>query len=156
MLRALQVFRLARPPVLRSLVVLAGPALVLSGCSGGFSAQRSVAELLPQRTAAVHWQHRHGQVKVGLILPLSGSGNAAVAAQSMRNAAEMALAEFNSPDIQLLVKDDGGSAAGAQQAAQQVLDEGAEIILRTLVRAHGRACGATRARPQRAGDCFLD
>ena len=28
----------------------------------------------------------------------------------MRNAAEMALAEFNSPDIQLLVKDDGGSA----------------------------------------------
>ena len=56
----------------------------------------------------------------------------AVAAQSMRNAAEMALAEFNSPDIQLLVKDDGGSAPGAQQAAQQALDEGAEIILGPL------------------------
>jgi len=73
-----------------------------------------------------------GAVKVGLILPLSGNGNAAVAAKSMRNAAEMALTEFNSPDIQLLVKDDGGSAAGAQQAAQQVLDEGAEIILGPL------------------------
>ena len=73
-----------------------------------------------------------GQVKVGLILPLTAAGNAAVAAQSMRNAAEMALAEFNSPDIQLIVKDDGGSAPGAQQAAQQALDEGVEIILGPL------------------------
>jgi len=68
-----------------------------------------------------------GQVKVGLILPLSASGNAGRAALSMKNAAEMALAEFNNPDIQLLVKDDAGSAAGARQAAQQALDEGAEI-----------------------------
>ena len=73
-----------------------------------------------------------GQVKVALILPLSGAGNAGLAAQSMRNAAEMALAEFSNPDIQLLVKDDGGTAAGAQQAAQQALAEGAEIILGPL------------------------
>src|SRR3954468_3292476 len=32
-----------------------------------------------------------GGVKVGLILPLSAAGNAGVAAQSMKNAAEMAL-----------------------------------------------------------------
>src|SRR5437588_4783520 len=38
-----------------------------------------------------------GQVKVGLILPLSAAGNAGVAAQSMKNAAEMALAEFQNP-----------------------------------------------------------
>src|SRR3954447_26122015 len=73
-----------------------------------------------------------GQVKVGLILPLSAAGNAGVAALSMKNAAEMALAEFNNPNLQLLVKDDGGSASGAQQAAQQVLDEGAELILGPL------------------------
>jgi ABC-type branched-subunit amino acid transport system substrate-binding protein len=73
-----------------------------------------------------------GQVKVGLILPLSAAGNAGLAALSMKNAAEMALAEFNNPDIQLLVKDDGGSAGGAQQAAQQALDEGAEIIIGPL------------------------
>lgn len=73
-----------------------------------------------------------GQVKVGLILPLSAGGNAALAAVSMKNAAEMALAEFNNPNIQLLVKDDAGSAAGAQQAAQSALDEGAEIILGPL------------------------
>src|SRR5215831_8071017 len=35
----------------------------------------------------------NGQVKVGLILPMSASGNAGVAAQSMKNAAEMALSE---------------------------------------------------------------
>jgi branched-chain amino acid transport system substrate-binding protein len=73
-----------------------------------------------------------GQVRVGLILPLTASGNAGLAAQSMKNAAEMALAEFNAPNIQLLVKDDAGTAQGAQQAAQQALEEGAEIILGPL------------------------
>ena len=73
-----------------------------------------------------------GQVKVGLILPLSAAGNAGVAAQSMKNAAEMALAEFQNPNIQLLIKDDAGSPQGAQQGTQQALDEGAEIILGPL------------------------
>ncbi len=73
-----------------------------------------------------------GQVKVGLILPLSAAGNAGVAAQSMKNAAEMALAEFRNPNLQLLIKDDGGNPQGAQQGAQQALDEGAEIILGPL------------------------
>ena len=74
----------------------------------------------------------NGQVKVGLILPLSASGNAGMAAQSMKNAAEMALAEFQNPNIQLLIKDDGGSPQGAQQSAQQAVAEGAEIILGPL------------------------
>ena len=50
----------------------------------------------------------------------------------MKNAAEMALAEFNNPDIQLLAKDDGGTTGGAQSATQQALAEGAEIILGPL------------------------
>src|SRR5882672_2637553 len=50
----------------------------------------------------------------------------------MKNAAEMALAEFNSPNIQLLVKDDGGTAQGAQFAAQQALADGAELIVGPL------------------------
>jgi ABC-type branched-subunit amino acid transport system substrate-binding protein len=74
----------------------------------------------------------NGQVKVGLILPLSAAGNAGVAAQSMKNAAEMALAEFQNPNIQLLIKDDNGTPQGAQQGTQQALDEGAEIILGPL------------------------
>src|SRR5437868_6058433 len=74
----------------------------------------------------------NGQVKVGLILPLSASGNAGVAALSMKNAAEMALAEFQNPNIQLLIKDDGGNPQAAQQGPQQALDEGAEIVLGPL------------------------
>jgi ABC-type branched-subunit amino acid transport system substrate-binding protein len=73
-----------------------------------------------------------GQIKVGLILPLSASGNAGVAALSLKNAAELAITERDGQNIQLLVKDDGGNAQGAQQAAQQVIDEGAEIILGPL------------------------
>ena len=43
----------------------------------------------------------------------------------MKNAAEMALAEFQNPNIQLLVKDDAGSGAGVpSRARQQALDEG--------------------------------
>ena len=50
----------------------------------------------------------------------------------MRNAAEMALDEFKSPNLQLLVKDDAGTAEAARAGAQQALDEGAEIILGPL------------------------
>jgi len=83
-----------------------------------------------------------GQVKVALLLPLSAGGNAGIAAVSMRNAAEMALAEFSSPNIQLLVKDDAGTPQGAQFAAQQALAEGAEIIIGPLFAQAVQAVGA--------------
>jgi ABC-type branched-subunit amino acid transport system substrate-binding protein len=50
----------------------------------------------------------------------------------MKNAAEMALAEFQNPNVQLLIKDDAGTPQGAQQGAQQAVEEGAEIILGPL------------------------
>jgi branched-chain amino acid transport system substrate-binding protein len=106
----------------------AGSTLLLAGCTGAGLPGAFQSAGPPQASANIGT----GQVKVGLILPLSAGGNAGVAALSMRNAAEMALAEFNNPDLQLLVKDDGGSAPGAQQAAQQALDEGAELILGPL------------------------
>jgi len=105
--------------------------LLLAACTGSFSPGDFFSSQPPPQSQA-GTQIGQGQVKVGLILPLSAAGNAGVTAQSMRNAAELALAEFNTPDIQLLVKDDGGSAPGAQQAAQQLIDEGAEIILGPL------------------------
>jgi branched-chain amino acid transport system substrate-binding protein len=111
------------------LMVAAG--LLLAACSGNSSyfsstPQPAAAPPAPATTLGT------GQVKAALILPLSAAGNAGIAGQAMRNAAEMALAEFNAPNIQLLVKDDGGTAEGARLAAQQALDEGAEIILGPL------------------------
>ncbi len=115
----------------------------LSQFSSPFSSQPAGPAGAPVQPVAVG----NGQVKVGLVLPLSASGNAAVAAQSMKNSAEMALSEFLNPNIQLLIKDDGGSPQGAQQAAQQAIDEGAEIILGPLFALSVPATAqATRAR----------
>ncbi len=73
-----------------------------------------------------------GQVRVGLILPLSAAGPIGMAGAAIRNAAELAMAEFDGPEITLLVKDDRGEPAAAREAATQALAEGAELILGPL------------------------
>jgi ABC-type branched-subunit amino acid transport system substrate-binding protein len=83
----------------------------------------------------------NGPVKVALILPLSGPGQGAIAGQSMRNAAEMALHEFQNTDITLLVKDDRGTPEGAQSAASQALAEGAQLIVGPLFAGSVQAAG---------------
>jgi ABC-type branched-subunit amino acid transport system substrate-binding protein len=88
-----------------------------------------------------------GQYKVALILPLSAGGNAGLAAQSMKNAAELALAEFSNPNVQLLVKDDAGNPQVARMVAGQAMDEGAQIILGPLFAQTVQAAGAA-ARPR--------
>ncbi|MGF9760675.1 penicillin-binding protein activator [Microvirga sp. 0TCS3.31] len=70
-----------------------------------------------------------GPVKVALILPMSAAGQGSGVAQSMRNAAEMAVSEFQGSDITLLIKDDSGTPEGARSVAQQALAEGAELII---------------------------
>ena len=87
-----------------------------------------------------------GAVRVALILPLSAQGSAGLAAQSMKNAAQLALAEFKNPNIQILVKDDAGTPQGAQASAQRALSEGAQIILGPLFAESVRAV-AQVARP---------
>jgi branched-chain amino acid transport system substrate-binding protein len=115
--------------------LLSTAGVLLAGCSGNSSVLNSFttpsgppqsAQAPPGATIGT------GEVKAGLILPLSAGGNAGIAGQSMRNAAELAIAEFNAPNITLLVKDDGGTAEAARIGAQQALDEGAEIILGPL------------------------
>jgi ABC-type branched-subunit amino acid transport system substrate-binding protein len=73
----------------------------------------------------------NGPTRVALILPLS-SANGAAPARAMRNAAEMAIAEFDSRDLTIMVKDDKGTAEGAQAAAREALSEGAEAIIGPL------------------------
>lgn len=117
--------------------LMAAASALLAGCSGNsnFLSSMPYFSSTPQPPGgqpAPGATLGAGQVKAALILPLSAGSNAGLAGQAMRNAAEMALAEFNSPNIQLLVKDDGGTAEAARQGAQQALDEGAEIILGPL------------------------
>ena len=121
---------------------IAAAAAALAACAGNNSEFVRRARPPPQAAApAPAATIGSGQVRVGLILPLSAPGNAGVAAQSMKNAAEMALAEFKNPNIQLLVKDDAGTPQGAQAGAQQALAEGAEIIVGPLFAQAVRAVG---------------
>jgi len=126
----------------RTVFWLAAAALALSACAGTFNQlggdapPPTTAEPPPGATVGT------GQVRVGLILPLSAQGNAGVAALSMKNAAELALAEFKNPNIQLLVKDDAGTPQGAQAAAEQAIGEGAEIIIGPLFAQSVRTVGS--------------
>jgi branched-chain amino acid transport system substrate-binding protein len=108
-------------------------AVALAACTSG-GLDRVGTEAPPQGEGAPQQpgQIGAGQIRIALILPLSAPGNAGIAALSMKNAAEMALAEFKEPNVQLLVKDDAGTPQGAQAAAQQAIDEGAEMIIGPL------------------------
>ena len=110
---------------------VAAAAAFLGGCSVNLS-DLGLGSREPAQPAHTGTTVGSGEVRAALMLPFSASGNAGLAAQSMKNAAEMALTDFNAPNIQLLIKDDAGTAQGASQAAQQALDEGAEIILGPL------------------------
>jgi len=125
--------------------------LALTACAGGkfgdFSNFGNFGSSAPQPPPAPEAAIGQGQVRVGLILPLSAQGNAGIAANSMKNAAQLALAEFKNPNIQLLVKDDAGTPQGAQAGAQAALSEGAQIILGPLFAQSVRAV-AQVARPQ--------
>jgi ABC-type branched-subunit amino acid transport system substrate-binding protein len=87
-----------------------------------------------------------GPVKVGFLLPLSATGNTGQIAQNMKNAADLAIREFPSSGIQLLVKDDRGTADGARAAATAAISEGAELILGP-VSAQSVTAAAAVARP---------
>jgi Periplasmic binding protein len=126
----------------RASLSVAATASVLAACTTQLGGGAPTSQ--PAEVAAASGD---GQVRVALVLPLSAQGNAGLAAQSMKNAAEMALAEFKNPNIQLLVKDDGGTPQGAQAGAQQAISEGAEIILGPLFAQSVSAVGqAARAR----------
>jgi ABC-type branched-subunit amino acid transport system substrate-binding protein len=87
-----------------------------------------------------------GPVKVALLLPLSATGNAGQIALNLKNAADLALREFQTPSIQILVKDDRGTAEGARAATTEAIQQGAELILGPLF-AQSVSAAAAIAKP---------
>lgn len=69
-------------------------------------------------------------VRVALLVPLSGQ--ASVVGKAMLDAAQLALFEFDDPDVLLMPKDTAGNPARAAQAAREAISEGADIILGPL------------------------
>lgn len=70
------------------------------------------------------------EVKVGLLLPLTG--RAENLGQDMLKAAQMALFDAGVNSIVLVPRDTAGSADKAAQAAQELIDDGAEILIGPL------------------------
>jgi branched-chain amino acid transport system substrate-binding protein len=68
--------------------------------------------------------------RVGILVPLSGPAQAL--GEDMLKAAEMALFDVGTNDLVLLPRDTGGTAVGARDAAQQVIDDGARLIIGPL------------------------
>jgi len=84
-----------------------------------------------------------GEVTVALLLPLSGQHSRL--GQSMMQAAQMALFDLDSQAVRLLPKDTKGTPDGAQQAALQALDEGAQLILGPVFSESVKAVSAVAA-----------
>ena len=107
-------------------------ACISSGLDLGTAPPVIETAALPTSPASTSPIIGKGSVRVALLLPLTGSSQGAAAATSLRNAADMAMAEFQNPDLTILVKDDRGTAEGARQAASEAVAEGAELIIGPL------------------------
>ncbi len=130
------------------LAFFAGCALILAACTAGRIGLPGAEPGQPSvGTAAVTGEVLGtGPVKVALLLPLSATGNAGQIALNLKNAADLALREFQTPAIQILVKDDRGTADGARAAATEAVQQGAELILGPLF-AQSVSAAAAIAKP---------
>lgn len=72
-----------------------------------------------------------GAVRVGLLLPLSGS--TAPLGQAMLNAAQMAMFDFADTDFELLPHDTAGRSEDASFAATMVIGDGANLLIGPLL-----------------------
>ena len=73
-----------------------------------------------------------GAVKVALLLPITGSGNTPSVAKALKQAAELALFDFDNPNVSLVPKDTKGTPDGARAAAESAIQDGAELIIGPL------------------------
>src|SRR5262245_66025093 len=71
-------------------------------------------------------------VKVALLASLSAQGQPGLIGKALKQAGELALFDRDSPNLQLLIKDDKGTPEGAAAAASDAIKDGASLILGPL------------------------
>ena len=133
------------------LIALAS-ALIVSACnSTGGDIRRGLPDptnsatqnkvLTPNPTGEVIG---NGPVRVSLLIPSSIPGGAASVAKELRNGAALAMKDFGTGRLQLVVKDTKGLAAEAQSRAGEAVAEGSSLILGPLFAANvSAASGVT-------------
>jgi ABC-type branched-subunit amino acid transport system substrate-binding protein len=97
-------------------------AVLVSGCGGGGGGFPTA----PSITGSA------GAVKVALLLPIGAGGSTQNVAKALKQAAELALFDFDNPNIVLVPKDTQGTPGGARAAAESAIHDGAELILGPL------------------------
>lgn len=88
--------------------------------------------------------NRSSSVKVALLVPKS-STNASAVAQSLENAAWLAVADLDTVEIELVVYDTAGTSEGASVATQRALADGARMIVGPLFAESASAAGSVAA-----------
>jgi branched-chain amino acid transport system substrate-binding protein len=106
-------------------------AVVLAACSANAPNSQPLSLALPASADATSTD-KGQQLKVALIVSLSAQGQPGLIGKSLKQAAELALFERDSPSVQLIVKDDKGTPEGARAAAEEAIKGGAQLILGPL------------------------
>jgi branched-chain amino acid transport system substrate-binding protein len=117
---------------LRSVAALLFALVVLAACGSSKVATPSQptqaappepmapTQPMPSMPQAAH-------IKVALLLPLSG--DQAALGESLLRASQLALFEAPDSNVEILVRDTGDSSFGAAQAAQDAINQGAQLVL---------------------------
>jgi branched-chain amino acid transport system substrate-binding protein len=71
-------------------------------------------------------------VKVALIASVTAQGQPGLIGKALKQAGELAVFDRDSPNLQLLIKDDKGTPEGAAAAASDAIKDGASLILGPL------------------------
>jgi ABC-type branched-subunit amino acid transport system substrate-binding protein len=116
-------------------LAIAATLVVLTACGQGFSPSTGLGTDTGTDAGAIGT----GSIKIGLLLPLTATGNAGTTAKALQNAAELALSEIPSADIQLVPIDTKGTPDGASVAAQTAVASGVRLIIGPLFAAEVNA-----------------
>jgi hypothetical protein len=108
--------------------------LTLAACGSNFgSGGGGFAEPTPGASQAASGDVvGTGSVRIAMVLPKSAGGQSSQIAGQLRSAAELALKDFPGADVQIVIKDDGGTTEGGQRAASEAIAEGAQLIIGPL------------------------
>ena len=82
-----------------------------------------------------------GSVRVALLTPLTADGVFGQTGQAIRNAAAMALQDYSSADLQVIIKDVGTGEGAATEQAGRALAEGAQLVIGPLRSASVKQAG---------------
>lgn len=121
----------------RRLAFLALAGLMLASCGGvskmgGLLSDSSESETVQPLPNDLPPAAGSG-AKVAILLPVTAPGETGEIAVSMQRAAELALIDAGGAGVTLISKDTLGTAEGAAAAAQQALDEGAQLVIGPLL-----------------------